>query len=113
MDYKKFFNAADLKVETVEGDVQRYIYTGDHIQIVEYRFPPNKTFPPHSHDVHEQMGYLVSGKMEFTVGGETKLLLPGDYYHAPAGVVHNTRTLEEPAVLVDIFSPPREDLLLR
>lgn len=110
MDYRKFFKAEELKAETVEGDVQRYIYTGANIQIVEYRFPANKTFPAHKHDVHEQMGYLVSGKMEFTVGGETKLLLPGDYYHAPIGVMHNTRTLDEPAVLVDIFSPPRDDL---
>jgi len=110
MDYRKFFNASDLKVETVEGNVQRCIYTGSNIQIVEYHFPANKTFPAHKHDIHEQMGYLVSGKMEFTVGGETKLLKPGDYYHAPIGVLHNTRTLDEPAVLLDIFSPPRDDL---
>jgi quercetin dioxygenase-like cupin family protein len=110
MDFRKFFNAADLKVETVEGDVRRYIYTGKNIQVVEYHFPANKVFPPHKHDIHEQMGDLVSGKMEFKVGDETRMLLPGDYYHAPIGVVHNTRTLDEPAVLVDIFSPPRDDL---
>ncbi|MFA6505344.1 MAG: cupin domain-containing protein [Treponemataceae bacterium] len=110
MDYRKFFKAAEMKEETVEGNVKRFIYTGKNMQIVEYHFPANKTFPPHKHDIHEQMGYLVSGKMEFTVGGETKLLGPGDYYHAQIGVQHNTRTLDEPAVLIDIFSPPRDDL---
>ena len=110
MDFKKFFNAAEMKAETVEGDVERYIYTGQEMQVVEYRFPANKTFPAHKHDAHEQMGYLVSGKMEFTVGGTTKILLPGDFYHAQIGVSHNTRTLDEPAVLIDVFSPPRDDL---
>lgn len=110
MDYRKFFNASDMKREIVEGDVERYIYTGSNIQLVEYRFPANKTFPAHKHDIHEQMGYLVSGKMEFTIGGETRILNPGDYYHAPIGIVHSTRTFAEPAVLIDIFSPPRDDL---
>jgi quercetin dioxygenase-like cupin family protein len=110
MDFKAFFNASDMKEETVEGDVKRYIYTGKNIQMVEYRFPANKAFPAHKHDVHEQMGYLVSGKMEFVVGDKKRLLLPGDYYHAPIGVVHSTRTLDEPTVLIDVFSPPRDDL---
>jgi len=32
------------------------------------------------------------------------------YNHAPIGIVHSTRTFAEPAVLIDIFSPPRDDL---
>lgn len=110
MDFRKFFNASELKKEIVEGNVERCIYTGENIQLVEYHFPPRKTFPPHKHDDHEQMGYLVSGTMEFTIGGETRLLQAGDYYHAPVGTLHNTRTLDEAAVLIDVFSPPRDDL---
>ncbi len=97
--------------EVVEGDVTRYIYTGKNLQVVEYHFPPNKTFPAHSHDVHEQMGYLVKGKMGMKVGEKETILTPGDWYHAPIGVEHNAWTFEEPSVLLDIFSPPREDLI--
>ena len=107
---KMFFDFTKLKEEIVEGNVKRYIYTGENIQIVEYHFPPNKVLPPHSHDIHEQMGYLVKGKMGFRVGDQEKIILPGDYYHVPKGVVHNTRTFDEPSVLIDIFSPPRDDL---
>jgi quercetin dioxygenase-like cupin family protein len=107
---KLFFNANDMKKETVEGNVDRFIYTGKNLQVVEYRFPPNKVFPEHKHDIHEQMGYLVSGKMGFKVGGVEKILMPGDYYHAPIGVLHNSWTFEEPAVLLDFFSPIRDDL---
>lgn len=111
MNFLDFFNRDDMKKEIVEGDVTRFIYTGANIQIVEYHFPPNKTFPPHVHDSHEQMGYLVKGKMGFKVDGVESILLPGDYYHAGIGVEHNAWTFEEPSVLIDIFSPPREDLI--
>lgn len=110
MNWKNFFNASEMRKETVEGDVVRYIYTGAQMQVVEYHFPAGKTFPPHSHAAHEQMGYLVSGKMGFKVGGKERDLLPGDWYHAPIGVEHNAWTYDEPSVLIDIFSPPREDL---
>jgi len=111
MNDKEFYIGLDLmKVETLEGNVERRIYTGEHVQVVEYRFPANKTFPPHHHDEHEQMGYLVSGKMGFCIGGVEKDLVPGDWYHAPIGVEHNAWTYDEPSVLLDIFSPPREDL---
>lgn len=110
MDWKLFFNASDMRKETVEGDVVRHIYTGANLQVVEYHFPAGKVFPPHAHEAHEQMGYLVSGRMGFRVGGTERDLLPGDWYHAPIGVEHNAWTYGEPSVLLDIFSPPREDL---
>ena len=58
----------------------------------------------------EQMGFLVRGKMGFNVNGLEKDLNPGDWYHAAIGAEHNAWTYDEPSVLVDIFSPPREDL---
>ena len=111
MQAEEFFvDKYKMKEEVVEGDVLRRIYTGTNLQVVEYNFPANKVFPAHSHDIHEQMGYLVSGRMGFRIGGKTKDLLPGNWYHAPAGVEHNAWTYDEPAVLLDIFSPPRDDL---
>ncbi|MDC7125721.1 MAG: cupin domain-containing protein [Spirochaetales bacterium] len=111
MDLENYFiTAKEMKEEIVENDVVRRIYTGENIQVVEYRFPANKTFPPHSHSIHEQMGYLVSGKMGFKIGDKTHDLLPGQWYHAPIGVEHNAWTYDEPSVLLDIFSPPRDDL---
>ena len=107
---RHFFNESDLEEEIVEGNIRRIIYTGQNIQIILYHFPPEKVFPLHTHDKHEQMGYLVSGKMGFNVGGEVRILNPGDFYRAPIGVEHNAWTLDEPSVLLDFFSPVREDL---
>jgi len=108
---KYFFNAADLKEETTEDGTRRCIYTAENLQVVIYNFPPNTVSKLHSHDKHEQMGYLVSGKMGFKVGEKVHTLMPGDFYRAPIGVEHNAWTMEEPAVLLDFFSPIREDLV--
>ena len=110
MDYRKFFRAEDMKKEIVEGDVLRYIYTGKNLQVVEYHFPAHRDFPLHSHDIHEQMGYLVSGKIELEIDGEARILEPGDWYHAAVGLSHKARTFDEPSVMLDIFSPIRDDL---
>ena len=106
-----FFNVKDLPIEVVEGNVERRLFTADKIQILYYEFPPNKRFPRHSHDENEQMGYLLSGKMRLVCGDEERIMEPGDCYLAPIGVEHWAETLDEPAILLDIFVPPRKDLI--
>jgi quercetin dioxygenase-like cupin family protein len=66
---------------------------------------------PHHHHPHEQMGMLISGRLEFTVADTTRVLGPGDIWRIPGGVVHGVRALEEPAVALDVFHPIREDYL--
>jgi len=105
-----YFSKETMRKEVVEGGITRYIYTGEHMQVVEYHFPPQKSFPMHRHEAHEQMGLLVSGTLGFMLDGKETVLKPGDYYHAAINVDHRAWTLEEAAVLVDFFSPPRDDL---
>lgn len=111
MNHELFFiRPEEMKEEIVEGDVRRQIFTGDNIQVVKYYFPPHKVFPSHSHEKQEQMGYLIEGTMGFSIDGEKTELHPGEWYRVPVGVEHNAWTGSEPAVLIDIFSPPRDDL---
>ena len=51
---------------------------------------------------------MVSGRLEFTIGDQVRALGPGDAYLMPSNVVHSTRALED-SVVVDVFSPVRED----
>ncbi len=71
-------------------------------------FEPGSAVPEHAHP-HEQMGLLVSGRLEFTVGGLTRVLGPGDLWAIPGGVPHRVRALDGPAVALDVFHPIRED----
>lgn len=64
--------------------------------------------PDHSHH-HEQMGMMISGHLEFTIGGVTRFVGPGDIWRIPGGVVHTVRAVGGPAVALDVFHPIRED----
>ena len=62
------------------------------------------------HHPHTQITYVVSGRFEFTVGGEKKVVGAGDSMLKKDGVEHGCVCLEE-GILLDIFSPMREDFV--
>jgi quercetin dioxygenase-like cupin family protein len=62
------------------------------------------------HHPHEQLVYVISGKLHLRVGEEWHILGPGGVVMIPGGVTHQAEVLEDTEV-VDIFSPPREDFL--
>jgi quercetin dioxygenase-like cupin family protein len=83
---------------------------GSELMLSVVRLEPGSEVPLHSHH-HEQMGMLISGRLEFTVANTTRILGPGDIWRIPSGVVHGVRALEEPALALDVFHPIREEYL--
>ncbi len=83
---------------------------GTSLMLSVVRFEPESVVTDHAHP-HEQMGILLEGELEFTVGHLTRLLGPGDMWRIPGGVVHRVRSLKKPAVALDVFHPIREDYL--
>jgi quercetin dioxygenase-like cupin family protein len=81
---------------------------GDAMMLSVVRFEPGSEVTDHAHP-HEQMGMLVSGRLEFTVGGLTRVLGPGDIWTIPGGVPHRVRAVAGPAVALDVFHPVRDD----
>jgi len=51
---------------------------------------------------------MLDGEFEMTIGDETRLLKKGDMYLVPANVTHGGFTHAEGALILDVFSPPRE-----
>jgi len=86
--------------------------TGESLMISQVTMPANVAAAVHTH-AEEKIGLVLSGTCEFTLGGVTRTLGPGDIYHVPAGVAHGPRTRDSECVLLDVFSPPRPDLLER
>lgn len=66
------------------------------------------SFPEHQHP-HEQTVILLEGELEVVAGGETHRLTPGMALVIPGNVRHAGRAIVTSRVL-DVFSPPREDL---
>ena len=94
-------------VEMLPGIVRRTLTAGDRMMLIEVTLEPGTVVPMHTHP-HEQTGYVVSGRMRLQIGDETLDLDPGDGYMIPGGAEHEATALE-PLVIVDVFSPPREE----
>jgi quercetin dioxygenase-like cupin family protein len=60
------------------------------------------------HHPHDQLSYVVSGDVEFTIGTETKVMHPGTVAIIPGGTPHGCRAITA-CRLVDVFTPVRED----
>ena len=58
---------------------------GKGLMLSVVRLEPGSVVTDHAHP-HEQMGILLKGQLEFTVGGVTRLLGPGDMWRIPGGV---------------------------
>ena len=101
--------AAQKSVEALPGIQRRLLSVGERSMAVRFELGKGSAIPAHSHP-HDQIGFVASGKLEFTVGGETTVLQAGDGYSIPPNVPHSVGVLED-SVAVDIFSPLREDYL--
>ena len=82
---------------------------GEKTLLAEFRLEKGAVLPKHSHP-HEQTGYLVSGRIDLTIGGKMNAVLPGDSWCIPGGVEHNA-VAHEDSVAIEVFSPVREDYL--
>lgn len=99
-----------VKKEQTAPGIQRQMVVGQNVMICRFTFDPFVVTPEHTHP-HEQMTLVVKGKVKFTVEGEVKIVSPGDVLHFPPHNRHGATMLDEEVVLIDIFSPIREDFL--
>lgn len=83
---------------------------GGSLMMVEIEFQKDGIGSVHSHDSHEQVSYIVKGSFEVTVGDEIKILRQGDSFYAGHNVKHGVKALED-AVILDVFTPVRQDFL--
>ena len=93
----------------VPGIRRKTLCHGEVTLISEFRLDAGRVLPMHAHP-QEQTGYLVTGRLRMTIGGETRDAGPGDSWCIPGGVEHGAGVLED-SVAVEVFSPVREDYL--
>lgn len=105
-----FVKDTDLTWEQVSSSVRRKIMAYDNqIMLVKAEFAQGGVGPIHDH-FHSQVTYVESGVFEVSIGSEKKILTTGDAFYIPPHVPHGAVALEG-GVLVDVFSPIREDFM--
>lgn len=92
-----------------QGVTRRILAYTDALMCVENTFEKGAIGALHHHP-HTQITYVVSGTFEFTVDGVTKTVHEGDTILKEDGVVHGCVCTEQ-GILLDIFTPMREDFI--
>lgn len=64
------------------------------MSLVESYWLPAFSVDSHYHKGHAETFYIISGKVEWTIGGITHAMGPGDAVHIPPNTVHSVKTLE-------------------
>jgi len=97
------------KKELVEGVHLSTLVHGEKTLMGQFSIVRGSAIPPHSHP-HEQTGFMVSGKLRFKVEDEIMEVVGGDSWCIPGGTEHAVQALED-SVVIEVFSPVREDYL--
>lgn len=92
------------------GITRRILARGGKMMGVEAAFEKGAAGSVHTHP-HEQISYILSGSFEYEESGMKYLLKAGDSYYVESEVPHGAVALEENSVILDIFTPQREDFL--
>src|SRR6218665_623931 len=105
-----FFKYLKAEWESVDEKIQRQIVGfDDKVMMVNVRFEKGGIGALHNHP-HSQVTHISEGKFEVTIGAETTILEKGDSFYIPSDIMHGVVCLEE-GMLVDVFSPMREDFI--
>ncbi|HEY5312737.1 MAG TPA: cupin domain-containing protein [Pirellulales bacterium] len=103
-----FLNIADFSpIEPVPGCRMRTPF-GQHLMLSYLEMDAGAEVPTHAHP-HEQGGMLLRGRLQLTIGDETRLVEAGAMFLIPPNVPHRAVAVDGPAVVLDVFSPVRED----
>ncbi|MGB5422209.1 MAG: cupin domain-containing protein [Desulfobacterales bacterium] len=95
--------------QLLEGiDITTLVH-GDKTLMGQFKLAKGAVIPAHSHP-HEQTGIMISGKLRFVVEGEIMDVETGDSWCLPGIVEHSAEALED-SVVIEVFSPVREDYL--
>jgi quercetin dioxygenase-like cupin family protein len=99
-----------IPVEQVAEGVARQMIVGDRVMVCRLTIAARTVTPIHTH-VHEQITLVERGQADFFIEGNRRTAKAGDVLLFPSGIEHGATMLEDEVVLIDIFSPPREDFL--
>jgi quercetin dioxygenase-like cupin family protein len=99
-----------VPIQKLASGIERQMIVGEKMMICRLRFVPHTPTTAHDHP-HEQMTFVEKGRLKFLIGEEEFIAQTGDILHIPSGSWHGSTILDEEVILVDLFSPIREDFL--
>ncbi len=102
---------ADIPAEALTPAIARRFITGERVTVARFELKKGGVVPRHAHE-NEQVSFVVSGRLQFDANGRTVIVAAGEVLQIPGGVEHEVHVLED-ALVIDIFSPVRQDWIDR
>lgn len=81
---------------------------GEHLMLSYLEMEAGAEVPLHHHP-QEQAGMLIAGRLQLTIGDETRIVEAGALFIVPPNVPHRAVAIDGPVRVLDIFSPIRQD----
>ncbi len=94
-------------IEVAPGCRLRTPY-GEHLMLSYLEMDEGAVIPMHHHP-HEQGGMLLEGRLELSIGDDVRIVEAGSMFLIPPNVPHKAVAIDGPALVLDVFSPVRED----
>ena len=105
-----FVFAKNVPVEAVgEGLTRQLLGYGNSLMVARVAFEEGAVGYLHAHH-HAQVSYVESGEFDVVIDGIEKRLGPGDSFYVDPNLEHGA-VCRKAGVLLDVFSPMREDFL--
>jgi quercetin dioxygenase-like cupin family protein len=80
--------------------------SGGRLNIQDEVWKVGFSVEPHFHKAHSETFYILEGRVEWTVGGETHVLSRGDCVYIPPNTVHSVKTLDNKPLHTLMFYNP-------
>ena len=81
---------------------------GGSLMMAETHFQKGGVGELHRHEDHEQVSYVVKGRLELELSGDKTVLGQGDSFYVGKNVLHRVVVLED-AIVLDVFTPILKD----
>ncbi len=105
------FAPDDVTWEDLGNGTKRKAWFNDTMTVALFEIVggDKRPTPPKHHHPHEQIGYVIEGRALVTLGDKTEEIVPGGVYIVTANVPHTVKPLTHRLLLVESFTPTRED----
>lgn len=104
-----FASPRDLPTKNPTPGMSQKIIQAEGATVAITDLAPKTVVESHKHPM-EQIGVVTRGSLVMVIAGEQRILTPGDSYKVPPNASHGARVFEEATQVIDIWSPPRDDL---
>ena len=97
----------DIKPKELAPGITGHYAHGTNMTFGYVELKAGSKVPLHQH-IHEQITYILEGKLDMEIGGLACTLMAGTYYVIPSNTPHSAIAIVDTKV-IDTFSPVRED----